>query len=114
MAQGDRVRVLRFSETQMRIPGPAGEHAVRLLQRGSLDIALSIPVSPAQQTPHAQDELYVIVRGRGVLLHNGNRDRVETGDLVFVAAGADHQLEGLGKDFAVWRVFYGLQGGEST
>jgi hypothetical protein len=37
---------------------------------------------------------------------------VEAGDLVFMAAGVDHQLEGLGKDFAVWRVFYGPHGGE--
>ena len=64
MVQGDRIHVLRFSETQRRIPGPGGEHAVRLLQRGSLDIALSIPVSPTPQTPHAQDELYVIIGGR--------------------------------------------------
>ncbi len=113
MAQGDRIRVLRLAETRRRIPGPAGEHAIRLLQRGSLDIALSIPASPKLQTPHAQDELYVIVGGRGVLLHDGNRDTVEAGDLVFVAAGADHQLEGLGKDFALWRVFYGPPGGES-
>jgi hypothetical protein len=74
MAQSDGIHVLRLAEAQMRTPGPAGEHAVRLLQRGSLDIALSIPVFPTQQTPHAQDELYVIVRGCGVLLHNGNRD----------------------------------------
>jgi mannose-6-phosphate isomerase-like protein (cupin superfamily) len=113
MAQGDRIRVLRFAEAQMRIPSPAGEHAVRVLQRGGLDIALSIPVFPKQQPPHAQDELYVIIRGRGVLLHNGNRDTVEAGDLVFVAAGADHQLEGLGKGFAVWRVFYGPHGGDA-
>ncbi len=113
MAQSDGIHVLRLAETQMRIPGPAGEHAVRLLQRGCLDIALSIPVSPTQQTPHAQDELYVIVRGRAVLLHNGHRDTVEAGDLVFVAAGADHQLESRGKGFAVWRVFYGPHGGES-
>ena len=113
MTQGDRIRVLRFAEAEMRIPGPAGEHAVGVLHRGALDIALSIPVSPKQQTPHAQDELYVIVRGRGVLLHNGDRDTVEAGDLVFVAAGADHQLEGLDKGFAVWRVFYGPHGGDA-
>ncbi|MCI0589512.1 MAG: cupin domain-containing protein [Planctomycetes bacterium] len=113
MAQGDRIRVFRLAETRRRIPGPAGEHGIRLLQRGSLDIALSIPVSPKLQAPHAQDELYVIVRGRGVLLHDGNRETVEAGDLVFVAAGADHQLEGLGNDFTLWRVFYGPPGGES-
>jgi mannose-6-phosphate isomerase-like protein (cupin superfamily) len=112
MVEGDRIHVCRFAETERRIPGPLGEHAVRLLQRGSLDIALSIPDSPKQQTPHAQDELYVIIRGHGVLQHNGHSDTVEAGDLVFVAAGADHQLESSSQGFAVWRVFYGPLGGE--
>ena len=32
--------------------------------------------------------------------------------IVFVAAGVDHQLEGLDEEFAVWRIFYGPDGGE--
>jgi mannose-6-phosphate isomerase-like protein (cupin superfamily) len=83
------------------------------VQRGTLDIALSIPVSPKQQTPHTQDEIYVVVRGRGVLLHDGKRDAFETGDLLFVAAGIEHQFEGHSEDLTVWRVFYGPQGGEA-
>jgi hypothetical protein len=64
-----RSRVIRLVEAQARIPGPAGEHAIVVFQRGPLDIALSLPQRPSQQTPHAQDEIYVIVRGRGVLVH---------------------------------------------
>ena len=68
----DRSRVIRLADAQAHIPGPAGEHAVRLLQRGTLDVALSIPKRPIPQSPHEQDELYVVIRGRGVLLHDGS------------------------------------------
>ena len=112
MSKADRSGVIRFGEAQKRIPGPAGEHAARVLQRGTLDVALSLPASPIRQTPHTQDEVYVIVRGRGVLLHDGKRDGFEPGDLLFVAAGTEHQFEGCTDDLAVWRLFYGPPGGE--
>jgi uncharacterized protein YjlB len=47
-----------------------------------------------------------------VLLHDGLREPFETGDLLFVAAGVEHRFEDFSADFAVWRVFYGVQGGE--
>src|SRR5262245_13617701 len=109
-----RVRsdVIRLANARSRIPGPAGEHAVVMLQRGSLDVALSIPVHPIRQNPHSQDEIYVVVRGRGVLRHDGKRDPFDTGDLLFVAAGTEHDFEDFTEDLAVWRVFYGAVGGE--
>ena len=45
-------------------------------------------------------------------VHNGEREACEAGDLVFVAAGVEHQFEDLSDGFAVWRVFYGPEGGE--
>jgi mannose-6-phosphate isomerase-like protein (cupin superfamily) len=112
MSHPDRSCVIRFADAKARIPGPAGEHAVGVFRRGPLDVALSIPLSPSQQTPHSQDEIYFVLRGRGVLAHDGKRDVFESGDLLFVAAGIEHQLEGISGDFAVWRVFYGPAGGE--
>ena len=109
-----RSRVIRLVEAQARIPGPAGEHAIVVFQRGPMDIALSLPQHPSQQTPHAQDEIYFIVRGRGVLLHDGKREPFESGDLLFVAAGIEHQIEDISEDFALWRVFYGPPGGEAS
>lgn len=112
MRNPDSSCVIRLARAQASIPGPAGEHAVVVFRRGPLDIALSIPPRPRQQTPHAQDEIYFIVRGRGVLIHDGKRDVFESGDLLFVAAGIEHQLENITEDFAMWRVFYGPAGGE--
>jgi mannose-6-phosphate isomerase-like protein (cupin superfamily) len=112
MGRPDRSRVIRFAEARARIPGPAGEHAVSVLQRGTLNVKLSLPVQPNQQAPHEQDEVYVIVRGRGVLFHDGRRDPFEAGDLLFVAAGTEHHFEDFTEDLAVWVVFYGPPGGE--
>ena len=108
----DRSGVIRLSEARAGIPGPAGERSVLVLQRGTLDVKLALPVPPNQQTPHAQDEIYVVIRGRGVLVHDSKRDPFESGDLLFVAAGIEHHYEDFTKDLALWRVFYGQRGGE--
>ena len=112
MKATDRSGVIRFAEAQKMIPGPAGERSVLVLQRGTLDVKLALPVPPNRQTPHAQDEIYVVIRGRGVLVHDDKRDPFESGDLLFVAAGIEHHYEDFTKDLALWRVFYGQHGGE--
>jgi mannose-6-phosphate isomerase-like protein (cupin superfamily) len=112
MSKPERSRVIRLAEARARIPGPAGEHSTSVLQRGTLDVKLSLPDPPNVQSPHEQDELYVIVKGRGVLVHDGKRDSCEAGDAMFVAAGTEHHFEDFSEDLAVWVVFYGPRGGE--
>ena len=112
MNKTDRSGVIRLAEAQKLIPTPAGERAALVLKRGTLDIKLSIPVPPNVQTPHEQDELYVVIRGQGVLVHDGKRDPFTSGDILFVAAGVEHHYEDFSGDLALWRVFYGERGGE--
>jgi mannose-6-phosphate isomerase-like protein (cupin superfamily) len=113
MSTADRSGVIRFAEALTRIPGPNGERAVSGLRRGSLEVKLSArPLVPNRQTPHAQDEVYVVIRGRGVLFHDGRRDPFEAGDCLFVAAGTEHHFEDFNDDLAVWVIFYGPDGGE--
>jgi mannose-6-phosphate isomerase-like protein (cupin superfamily) len=110
-----RSRVIHLADARARIPGPAGEHFVSVLQRGTLDAKLSLgefAPRPNRQSPHTKDEVYVIVRGRGVLFHDGRRDAFAAGDLLFVAAGTEHHFEEFSDDLAVWVVFYGAEGGE--
>jgi mannose-6-phosphate isomerase-like protein (cupin superfamily) len=112
----DRSGVIRLAEAQAGIPGPAGEHAVSFLRRGTLNAMLSLgrfaPL-PRPTTPHTQDEIYVIIHGRGVFFHDGKRDSFEAGDLLFVAAGIEHRFENFTDDLAVWVAFYGPLGGEA-
>jgi mannose-6-phosphate isomerase-like protein (cupin superfamily) len=107
-----RSQVFRLAQIQASIPGPSGERSTLVLKRGTCDVKLALPVPPNEQAPHTQDEIYVVARGRGVLVHDGKRDSFETGDLLFVAAGIEHRFEAFTEDFAIWRVFYGAEGGE--
>lgn len=107
-----RSGVFHLGDAQAQIPGPPEAHTVDVLRRGTARVLLSMPVAPNRQTPHEQDEVYVIVGGRGVLFHDGKRDPFETGDLLFVSAGVEHHFEDFSDDLAVWVVFSGAEGGE--
>jgi mannose-6-phosphate isomerase-like protein (cupin superfamily) len=115
MSKPTRSCVIPLAEAQAGIPGPAGEHAVSVFQRGTLKVMHSLgrfaPL-PRPTTPHAQDEVYIIIRGHGVFFHDGRRDAFGPGDLLFVAAGTEHRFEDFTDDLAVWVVFYGPSGGE--
>jgi mannose-6-phosphate isomerase-like protein (cupin superfamily) len=108
----DRGGVISFAALLSRIPSPAGERSAQGLKRGTLDVVLGLPLPPNVQTPHIQDEMYFVVRGRGVLVYEDKKSSFETGDILFVAAGTDHHYEDFTDDLALWRVFYGPEGGE--
>ena len=112
MSTTDRSRVIRLVEAQAGIPDSANQRSVRVLQRGTLDVVLGTPARPDEQTSHEQDEVYIVVRGRGVLFHDGKRDAFGPGDFLFVAAATEHWFEYFSDDLLVWRVFYGAKGGE--
>ena len=112
MADSDRSCVIPLAETQKRIPGRPDAHFVTVMQRGTVRALLSLPVFPNRQTPHAQDEVYVVIKGRGIFFHDGKREPFEAGDLLFVAAGIEHRFEDFTDDLAVWVVFYGPERGD--
>lgn len=104
--------VISFAAALKRIPSPTGEPAALVLGRGTLDVKLLLGELPNPQVPRTQDEIYVVARGSGVLVHGGRRDAFVAGDLLFVAAGVGHFYERVSADLALWRMFYGPQGGE--
>src|SRR5688500_18532814 len=89
-----------------------GKRFATIVERGTLRLLCSRPLPPNVQSPHDQDELYVVVQGSGVLFHDGQRDRFSAGDAIFVAAGVDHHFEDFTEDLTVWVIFYGSKGGE--
>jgi mannose-6-phosphate isomerase-like protein (cupin superfamily) len=112
MKSTDRGGVLSYAVALASIPGPAGERAAPVLKRGTLDVVLGLPLPPNVQTPHIQDEIYFVVRGRGVFVFSDQRSPFEPGDILFVAAGTEHHYEDFTEDLALWRIFYGPDGGE--
>jgi mannose-6-phosphate isomerase-like protein (cupin superfamily) len=61
-----------------------------------LEVGVYVLVAPEpdRQQPHEDDELYVVLEGRGVLEVEGESTPVQEGSAVFVPAGADHQFTG--------------------
>ncbi len=49
---------------------------------------------PDRQQPHADDEVYVVLEGRGTLEIDGAAVPLTEGQAVFVPAGADHRFTG--------------------
>ena len=59
-----------------------------------LELGVYVLVAPEadKQQPHADDEVYIVLEGSGVLEVEGEHTRVTEGDAVFVEAGADHRF----------------------
>lgn len=49
---------------------------------------------PDRQQPHADDEVYIVLEGRGVLNVEGEEFGLGEGSVHFVPAGADHRFTG--------------------
>ncbi len=50
------------------------------------------------QSPHQEDEVYVVTEGRGVLMIDGERRPIGPGSVAFVAAHAEHRFEDIAED----------------
>lgn len=74
---------------------PAMSVGVYLLSAGSKD----------EQTPHREDEIYYVVRGRAELRVGSSTRAVAPGDCIFVAAGDTHRFEDISDDLELLVVF---------
>ncbi len=99
-----------LAEALQKLEGP--ERSVRLFAHGSLLVKLYGPVGIDDQTPHEQDEIYLIARGSGTFTIHGKSIAVGPGDFLFAPAGVEHRFAKFTDDFATWVFFYGPRGGE--
>jgi mannose-6-phosphate isomerase-like protein (cupin superfamily) len=59
-----------------------------------IGVYVLIAPEPDMQQPHENDEVYVVLEGRGTLEVEGDAFPVEEGRALFVPAGADHRFTG--------------------
>jgi mannose-6-phosphate isomerase-like protein (cupin superfamily) len=57
------------------------------------------------QSPHTEDEIYVVTRGRATLWTPDGSAELGPGDVAFVPAGEEHRFVDIVEDFAVLVVF---------
>ena len=86
----------------------------QLITRGTLRVGLYAPRGEDTQQPHDQDEIYVVMSGRGTFRNGPVNHPFQPGDVLFVPAGVSHVFEDFSDDLYVWVVFYGPPGGETA
>ena len=87
---------------------------VTLLKHGSMSVEYYQPDQIDHQSPHEQDELYVIISGTGEFELEGKTTTFQAQDVLFVPAGKQHRFVNFSADFRTWVIFYGATGGETT
>ena len=59
-----------------------------------LGVYVLVAPEPDRQQPHEDDEVYIVLEGRGTLEVDGERVDLHEGQAVFVPAGAEHRFLG--------------------
>ena len=82
-----------IEEVRKRLEAGNGGYEVVHASAG-LEVGVYVLVAPEpdRQQPHADNEVYVVLEGRGVLNVEGDAIPVAEGQAIFVPAGADHQF----------------------
>lgn len=58
-----------------------------------------------RQSPHTEDEVYVVTNGRASFVDDAGRTSIGPGDVLFVRAGVPHRFEDVTEDLALVVVF---------
>jgi hypothetical protein len=77
------------------------------IRHGAMRVGVYAPGRPDRQTPHTQDELYIIARGTGWFVKESERIAVQAQDVLVVEAGVAHSFVDVSDDFATWVMFWG-------
>jgi mannose-6-phosphate isomerase-like protein (cupin superfamily) len=93
-------------------PAAAANDWVENLRTADLSVGTyCIPAGGTDdQSPHTEDEIYVVTRGRARM---GDR-HLKPGDVIFVPAGEEHRFEDVTEDLALLVVFGPAEGTRAT
>jgi len=86
---------------------PAGVTWVEQLRVADLSVGTyCIPAGGTdEQSPHTEDEIYIVTAGRARLVAGGQEAEVRPGSVIYVPAGEVHRFTDIAEDLAVVVVF---------
>ena len=76
------------------VAGTGGYAVVHASPGIEIGVYALVAPEPDKQQPHADDEVYVVLEGRGTLEIAGKGVELTEGQAAFVPAGADHRFVG--------------------
>jgi mannose-6-phosphate isomerase-like protein (cupin superfamily) len=91
---------------------PHGVWDIEAFKHGTMSLLFFAPKEQDYQSPHDQDELYIVIRGNGVLMIEDEAFPFSTGDVLFVPANKVHRFLPPLSGLKIWVVLYGQVGGE--
>lgn len=84
-----------FEQVRRRLAeGPGGYEIVHSSPGLELGVYVLVAPEPDRQQPHEDDEVYLVLEGRGTLEIEGESVDLREGQAVFVPAGAEHRFVG--------------------
>jgi mannose-6-phosphate isomerase-like protein (cupin superfamily) len=97
-------------------PGGGAAHWAEQFRVPDLSVGTySIPAGAADsQSPHAEDEIYVVVSGRGVIEAASGQAAVGPGSVIFVPAGETHRFTGVTEDLTLLVMFGPAEGSRTS
>lgn len=81
-----------------------GEHTyVDFLRKEMLSLGVAVWPAGGEDTqqPHTEDEVYVVMAGRGQIRVAGEDRPVQPGSIVYVGAGVEHRFHSVAEDLRV-------------
>jgi mannose-6-phosphate isomerase-like protein (cupin superfamily) len=81
-----------------------GEHTyVDFLRKEMLSLGMAVWPAGGEDTqePHTEDEVYVVMAGRGEIRVAGEDRAVKPGSVVYVGAGVEHRFHSVAEDLHV-------------
>lgn len=97
---------ISIAEAVEKLDTANGQLFAKMMEHGTMSVEIYRPIKNDPQTPHQQDEIYVIISGKGVFLNGEERTTFKQGDVLFVKAGAKHRFENFTDDFMTWVIFF--------
>jgi mannose-6-phosphate isomerase-like protein (cupin superfamily) len=81
----------------------SGKPYLQFINEGTMSLGLYVlPAgSTDTQSPHAEDEIYYVVAGRGAIVVAGERRPVQSGSIVFVAKEVEHRFVDIAEDLSI-------------
>jgi mannose-6-phosphate isomerase-like protein (cupin superfamily) len=76
------------------VAGNGGYDVVHRSPGLEIGVYVLVAPEPDRQSPHEDDEVYVVLEGRGTLEVEGEPVELREGHAVFVPAGAEHRFVG--------------------
>ena len=98
--------VVKYQNLLAQLPQSDDPGYVIAFEDQKMEAGIYKPDQVDPQTPHDQDELYVVLKGQGTFCLEQNEHAVSEGDLLFVPARAEHRFKDFSDDFVVWAFFY--------